>query len=125
MVQALHYGSHTHRISRPEEGVAFDLFLTKPYESTRRAERLPHASSVFAKPKSISKKSLQPVHATEPKKKPAATNKSSTSSGLDSDIEALQNGLAAHSAARDRYVFFLSLLKILHSCDADGDSALG
>ncbi|KAG6023544.1 hypothetical protein E4U41_001980 [Claviceps citrina] len=102
----LHYGSNSHRIPRPEEDVPFDLFLTKPFESTRRAERLPHAGSLFSKLKpapAAPKKTVQASTEDETKKKPAASSKGSTPSpGLDSDIEALQNGLAAHDAARDR-----------------------
>ncbi|KAK2592375.1 hypothetical protein QQS21_009926 [Conoideocrella luteorostrata] len=101
----LRYGPNTHRISHPEEDIPLDLFLTKPFESTRDAERLPHAGSVFIKPnpaRSLPKKVTQGAKGGDAKKKPVTSNKSSTSSGLDSDIEALQNGLAAHDAARDR-----------------------
>ncbi|EFY87757.1 COM1 regulatory protein [Metarhizium acridum CQMa 102] len=100
----LHYGPNTHRIPAPEEEVPFDLYLTKPFESTRRAERLPHAGSVFRKPKSprVSEKQAVPsTKETDVGKKPLSS-KGSASSGLDMDIEALQNGLAAHDAARDR-----------------------
>ncbi|KAG5915279.1 hypothetical protein E4U42_000066 [Claviceps africana] len=113
----LHYGSHSHQISQPEHDVPVDLYLTKPYESLRRAERLPYAGSLFSKLKSPqiapkkapqtskedeAKKASQTNKEDETKKQPAVSSKSSTSSGLDSDIEALQNGLAAHDAARDR-----------------------
>lgn len=101
----LHYGSSTHRIPAPEEEVPFDLYLTKPFESTRRAERLPHSASVFRKPKPArlpGKKTVSSSKEVDASKNPASSNKSSTSSGLESDIEALQNGLAAHDAARDR-----------------------
>jgi RNA polymerase II elongation factor ELL len=100
----LHYGSNTHRIAAPKEEVPFDLYLTKPFESTRRAERLPHSGSVFSKPRPHRLAGKGPVSSTKEadSKKPASSNKGSASSGLDSDIEALQNGLAAHDAARDR-----------------------
>lgn len=101
----LHYGSNSHRVPSPEEDVPFDLFLTKPFESTRRAERLPHAGSLFSKPKSpraAPHKAVQASKGEETKKKPTVSSKGSTSPRLDSDIEALQNGLAAHDAARER-----------------------
>ncbi|KAG5926915.1 hypothetical protein E4U53_002960, partial [Claviceps sorghi] len=125
----LHFGSHSHQIPQPEDDVPFDVYLTKPFESTRRAERIPHAGNLFTKLKSTrtapkkasqaskedetkkasqaskedeTKKASQASKEDETKKQPAVSSKSSTSSGLDSDIEALQNGLAAHDAARDR-----------------------
>ncbi|KHN96776.1 COM1 regulatory protein [Metarhizium album ARSEF 1941] len=100
----LHYGPNTHRIPAPEEEVPFDLYLTKPFESTRRAERLPHAGSVFIKPKPLRVSGKQGVPSTKEVvagKKPLSS-KASAASALDFDIEALQNGLAAHDAARDR-----------------------
>lgn len=105
LFQTLHYGSHSHQIPQPEEDVPFDLFLTKPFESTRRAERLPHAGNLFNKlktPRAAPEKAVQVSKEDETKKQPAVSSKGSTCSGLDSDIEALQNGLAAHDAARDR-----------------------
>ncbi|RDA86079.1 hypothetical protein CP533_3911 [Ophiocordyceps camponoti-saundersi (nom. inval.)] len=107
-IPTLHFGSHSHRIAPPEDDVPYDLYLTKPFESTRKAERLPHTSSLFKKPKvavPIQKKSSAKAAAKEADHKtPAASTggKSSTPSALDSDIEALQNGLAAHDAGRDR-----------------------
>ncbi|RCI12541.1 hypothetical protein L249_0296 [Ophiocordyceps polyrhachis-furcata BCC 54312] len=104
----LNFGSQHHRITAPEDDVPYDLYLTKPFESTRKAERLPHTSSLFKKPKvaiSSQKKSSAKAAAKEADHKtPAAPTggKSSTPSALDSDIEALQNGLAAHDAGRDR-----------------------
>lgn len=82
----LQYGSKSHRISPPTDDADYDLYLTRPFESTRRAERIPATTSVFDKPRSASDR---------------ASRKGSTS-GLESDIEALQNGLAAHDAARER-----------------------
>lgn len=103
----LHYGPNTHRLPTPEEEVPFDLYLTKPFESTRRAERIPQAGSVFRKPKSPrlpGKKTVPSTKEADSSKSKKASSSKSSSSGLDSDIEALQNGLAAHDAARDRYV---------------------
>ncbi|KAL7939591.1 hypothetical protein V8C35DRAFT_287079 [Trichoderma chlorosporum] len=79
----IQYGSKSHRIATPNDTADYDLYLTHPFESTRRAERIPNTTNVFAKPARLSRR------------------KSSTP-GLDSDIEALQNGLAAHDAARER-----------------------
>ncbi|KAK4084522.1 uncharacterized protein Triagg1_1002 [Trichoderma aggressivum f. europaeum] len=79
----IQYGSKSHRIAAPNDSADYDLYLTRPFESTRRAERIANTTNVFAKP-------ARPYR-----------RKSSTP-GLDSDIEALQNGLAAHDAARER-----------------------
>ncbi|TWU75325.1 hypothetical protein ED733_006798 [Metarhizium rileyi] len=100
----LHYGPNTHRIPSPQEEAPFELYLTKPFESTRRAERLPHAGTVFRKPRSArlpGKQTTSDTRASETNKK-SSSGKGSASSGLDTDIEALQNGLAAHDANRDR-----------------------
>ncbi|OAQ83287.1 COM1 regulatory protein [Purpureocillium lilacinum] len=101
---ALHVGSKSHRISQPVDDAPRDLYLTQPFESTRRAERILTTSTLFKKlnPRPSKKQPVKTVKEA-PKSKPAtATGKSSASSGLDSDIEALQNGLAAHDAARER-----------------------
>ncbi|KAH6609311.1 com1 regulatory [Trichoderma cornu-damae] len=87
----LQFGSKSHRISPPDDSADYDLYLTRPFESTRRAERIPSTTSVFEKPAQAGKSSASDK----------ASRKGSTS-GLDSDIEALQNGLAAHDAARER-----------------------
>ncbi|QUC17979.1 uncharacterized protein UV8b_02220 [Ustilaginoidea virens] len=101
----LHYGSKSYQIPLPEEEVPFDLYLTKPFESTRRAERLPHAGSLFSRPRlsrPAPKKVPKEVKEGDARKKATAPSKSSTPSALDSDMENLQNSLAAHDAARDR-----------------------
>lgn len=51
----------------------------------------------------------------EPESKPktSISSKGSTSSGLDSDREVLQNGLAAHDAARERFVFLATPLIVV------------
>ncbi|PNY25016.1 COM1 regulatory protein [Tolypocladium capitatum] len=103
----LHYGTRSHQISPLPDGGTVDLYLTKPFESTRRAERLPQTGSLFQRPKPPllmqKKKPIQTVKEADPQPKPtSSSSKASASSGLDSDIEALQNGLAAHDAARDR-----------------------
>lgn len=91
-VQTLHYGNKSHRIAPPENDTQYDLFLTRPFESTRVAARLPTTTSLFTKPP-------QP----KTKQKTSISSKGS-GSGLDSDIEALQNGLAAHQAGKERFV---------------------
>ncbi|KAL6876613.1 hypothetical protein J3F83DRAFT_726429 [Trichoderma novae-zelandiae] len=78
----IQYGSKSHRIAPPNDSADYELYLTRPFESTRHAERIPYTSNVFAKPGRPSRKASTP--------------------GLESDIEALQNGLAAHEAARER-----------------------
>ncbi|PHH83316.1 hypothetical protein CDD83_3009 [Cordyceps sp. RAO-2017] len=106
-IPTLHFGSHSHRIEPPADDAPYDLYLTKPFESTRKAERLPHTGSLFKKPKTPApepKKSSGRVAKEADHKANSAHSggKSSTPSTLDSDIEALQNGMAAQVAARDR-----------------------
>ncbi|ODA76106.1 hypothetical protein RJ55_08389 [Drechmeria coniospora] len=104
---SLHFGTRSHQIAPPTDDAPYDLYLTKPFESSRRAERVSEAGSLFAKPTSFTAPPKTAAKASkEPdiKSKPAAAAgvKITVSSGLDSDIEALQNGLAAHDAARER-----------------------
>ncbi|KAJ3476201.1 hypothetical protein NLG97_g9202 [Lecanicillium saksenae] len=87
LIQTLHYGNKSHRIAPPEHSSPYDLYLTRPFESTRVAARLPITTSLFTKPPQIKAKQKTP-----------ASNKGS-GSGLDSDIEARHNGL---STAKER-----------------------
>jgi RNA polymerase II elongation factor ELL len=101
------YGSQSHRISPPADSFPHDLYLTQPYESTREAMRIPHTSSIFVKPKKLAPlPGLAARNGTDDlassKPKPVSSSKSSTSSGMDSDLETLQNGLAAHDKSRER-----------------------
>ncbi|OAQ99809.1 hypothetical protein LLEC1_00721 [Akanthomyces lecanii] len=86
----LHYGSESHRIARPHASSPYDLYLTRPFESYRVAARLPVTTTLFTKPTP-----------SKAKQKTSSLGKG-TGSGLDSDIEALQSGLAAHEAAKER-----------------------
>ncbi|KAM3473130.1 hypothetical protein MY5147_004944 [Beauveria neobassiana] len=86
----LHYGNKSHRIARPEISAPYDVYLTRPYESSRLAARLPITTDLFTKP-------LQ----SKTKPKSTSSNKEE-GSGLGSDVEAMQNGLAAHAAAKER-----------------------
>ncbi len=90
--QTLHYGSESHRIARPDTSSPYDLYLTRPFESYRVAARLPVTTTLFTKP---------PPSKTKQKKTSLGKG---AGSGLDSGIEALQSGLAAHEAAKERYV---------------------
>ncbi|KJZ77429.1 hypothetical protein HIM_03153 [Hirsutella minnesotensis 3608] len=105
-IPTLHFGSRSHRIAPPEDDVPYDLFLTKPFESTRKAERLPHTSSLFKKPKvpapETKKGTAKTVKESDNKANAVLSSAKSSTPSLDSDIEALQNGLAAHDAARER-----------------------
>lgn len=47
---SIQYGSKTHRIAPPNDSADYDIYLTRPFESTRQAERIPYTSNVFAKP---------------------------------------------------------------------------
>ncbi|RGP70318.1 hypothetical protein FLONG3_7496 [Fusarium longipes] len=97
------YGSKSHAISPPSDSNPYDLYLTRPFESTRTAEKIPHTGTLFEKPKGAASKKSQASKADNTiDAKAAKSSKSAASSGLDSDIEALQNGLAAHAASREK-----------------------
>ncbi|KAK0384069.1 hypothetical protein NLU13_8158 [Sarocladium strictum] len=98
----LKYGSNTHIITPPSDSLPYDLYLTRPFESTKSAERLPCTGSLFRKPKS-SASSAKPKAIKEAEKKSSDRSKGSSSSGLESDYETLRDGLAAEEAARGRY----------------------
>ncbi|KAF4955727.1 hypothetical protein FSARC_11788 [Fusarium sarcochroum] len=96
------YGSKSHVIAPPDSN-PYDLYLTRPFESTRIAEKIPHTGSLFEKPTGATSKKSQAGKADNTiDAKTVKTSKSAASSGLDSDIEALQNGLAAHAASREK-----------------------
>ncbi|KAJ2957576.1 hypothetical protein NQ176_g11237 [Zarea fungicola] len=86
----LHYGTKSHRIAPPENSTQYDLYMTRPFESTRVAARLPNTTSIFTKPRQ-----------SKIKAKPASSSKG-TGSGVDSDVDVLQNGLSARQSAKER-----------------------
>lgn len=94
------YGSNSHVIAPPNDSRHFDLYLTQPFESTRRADRVPYASTLFEKPKG--NVSAAKIEADKDVDAKSRANKGSTPSGLDSDIEALQNGMTAIAASREK-----------------------
>ncbi|KAG5952676.1 hypothetical protein E4U57_005906 [Claviceps arundinis] len=115
------YGSHSFQIPRDDQGAdgrlaGLDLYLTKPFQSSRTAERVPSSAYLFNKtpsPRTATgpKKAAAQTSKREAtsaskevatKKKPAVSSRAASSTSLKSDIETLQNGLAAHDAARDR-----------------------
>lgn len=103
------YGSQSHTISPPSASNPYDLYLTRPFESTRTAERIPHTGTLFEKPKGAASKKSQASKADNTiDAKTAKSSKRAASSGLDSDVEALQNGLAAHAASREKSVSLAS-----------------
>jgi RNA polymerase II elongation factor ELL len=103
------YGSKSHTIAPPSDSNPYDLYLTRPFESTRTAEKIPHTGTLFEKPKGVASKKSQASKADNTiDAKTAKSSKSAASSGLDSDIEALQNGLAAHAASREKSVSLAS-----------------
>lgn len=103
--QTFLYGSKTHTIAPPTDSNPYDLYLTRPFESTRTAEKIPHTGTLFEKPRGASSKKSQASKAdTTADAKTAKSSKSAASSGLDSDIETLQNGLAAHAASKEKSV---------------------
>ncbi|PHH73341.1 hypothetical protein CDD82_5536 [Ophiocordyceps australis] len=111
----LHYGSRSHRIAPPSDDNPMDVYVTKPFESTRKAERIPRSSSLFpsakssppTEPKKTATKTSK--NTTVKSKATASSKKDSTPSSLDSDYETLQNSLAAHAAARERSVMIEKL----------------
>ncbi|KAH6960788.1 hypothetical protein DER45DRAFT_171780 [Fusarium avenaceum] len=97
------YGSKSHVIAPPSDSNQYDLYLTRPFESTRTAEKILHTGSLFEKPTGATSKKAQAGKADKTiDAKAAKSSKSAASSGLDSDIEALQNGFAAHAASREK-----------------------
>jgi hypothetical protein len=99
------YGSKSHVIAPPPDSNQYDLYLTRPFESTRTAEKILHTGTLFEKPAGATSKKSQAGKADKTiDAKAAKSSKSAASSGLDSDIEALQNGFAAHAASREKSV---------------------
>lgn len=78
----------------------YDLYLTQPYNTLREATAIP-AMSIFDKPRKATKPMASKGVSSSAKPK-AQQSHSSSNSGIDSDIEALQNGIAAHEAAKER-----------------------
>ncbi|TDZ60552.1 hypothetical protein CTRI78_v004911 [Colletotrichum trifolii] len=94
---ALLYGSSSHTLVPLPDTFSSDMFLTKPFESTKRATRLPQTSSLWKKLPSPS----AGVDASKKTERPKAKGAPSTSSsGMDSDIENLQNSIAAATASK-------------------------
>ncbi|PHH67010.1 hypothetical protein CDD81_4405 [Ophiocordyceps australis] len=126
----LHYGSRSHRIAPPSDDSPMDVYVTKPFESTRKAERIPKSSSLYPSPKSsppieTKKTAAKTSKNTAAKSKAAASsNKDSTPSSLDSDYETLQNSLAAHAAAKERSVMIEKLPASKHSATKAGKAKL-
>ncbi|KAK2046907.1 hypothetical protein LZ31DRAFT_180254 [Colletotrichum somersetense] len=87
------YGSSSHILSPIPEPYSHDLFLTKPFESTKRATRLPQTSSLW-------KKLPSPEAPKKPEQAKVKGAPSNSSSGMDSDIENLQNSIAAATASK-------------------------
>ncbi|KAH7001624.1 hypothetical protein EDB80DRAFT_98190 [Ilyonectria destructans] len=99
------YGSNSHVISPPSEPYPYDVYLTKPFDSTRTAVKLPHTGSLFQKPKNNAPAKAPANKAdrdADVRPKAGKTSKSSTPSGLDSDREVLQNEMAALAAGREK-----------------------
>ncbi|KAI8258651.1 hypothetical protein K4K58_003194 [Colletotrichum sp. SAR11_239] len=87
------YGSSAHTLSPTSDSFPSDLFLTKPFDSTKRATRLPQPTSLWKKLPG----SEAPKKAERAKAKPAP---STSSSGMDSDTENLQNSIKAANASK-------------------------
>ncbi|KAI5467306.1 hypothetical protein BGZ63DRAFT_370867 [Mariannaea sp. PMI_226] len=98
------YGSYSHIITPDDNSYDFDMYLTQPFESTKRAEKLPHSGSLFEKPKVFApaRTSTKVDNDGDAKARGAKASKSSTPSALDSDREALQYEMAALAAGREK-----------------------
>ncbi|WKT39559.1 hypothetical protein QSH57_001378 [Fusarium oxysporum f. sp. vasinfectum] len=96
------FGSKSHAIEPPSDSNPYDLYLTRPFESTRTAEKIPYTGSLFEKPSGATSKKLKTGKADNTTDGKPAKSSKSAQSGRDSDIEALQNGLAAHAASREK-----------------------
>ncbi|KAM0335348.1 hypothetical protein ACHAQA_000393 [Verticillium albo-atrum] len=90
------YGSHTHTPAPISDSSPLDIFLTKPFESTKIASRIPNTASLWQKPSSP--RSDTSEHNGAARSKNLVT--SSASSALDSDTENLQNSMAAAEASK-------------------------
>ncbi|KAL2755060.1 hypothetical protein ACRALDRAFT_1064774 [Sodiomyces alcalophilus JCM 7366] len=91
-----HYGSKRHTPTPTAEPAPLDIFLTKPFESIKKAARIPHITSLWQKPSSPRHEASESHNATRARN--LATP--SASPALDSDIETLQNSIAAAEAAK-------------------------
>ncbi|KAF4999180.1 hypothetical protein FGRMN_2639 [Fusarium graminum] len=97
------FGSKSHAIAPPSDSNPYDLYLTRPFESTRTAEKILHTGTLFEKPTGATSKKSQTGKADNTiDAKAVKSSKSATSSGMDSDIDALQSGLAVHAASREK-----------------------
>ncbi|KAF4339107.1 COM1 [Fusarium beomiforme] len=96
------YGSKSHTIEPPSDSNPYDLYLTRPFESTRTAEKIPYTGSLFEKPSGATSKKSKASKADNTNDSKTAKSSKSIQSGRDSDLEALQNGLAAHAASREK-----------------------
>ncbi|KAF9773059.1 hypothetical protein IL306_009173 [Fusarium sp. DS 682] len=101
-IKTLLYGSKSHTIEPPSDSNPYDLYLTRPFESTRTAEKIPYTGSLFEKPSGATSKKSKASKADNTNDSKTVKSSKSTQSGRDSDIEALQNGLAAHAASREK-----------------------
>uniref|UniRef100_A0A8H7N7I0 Uncharacterized protein n=1 Tax=Bionectria ochroleuca TaxID=29856 RepID=A0A8H7N7I0_BIOOC len=121
---SFHFGSDSHTISRPESQL-HDLYLTKPFESTREAYRLPLTMSIFSKPNKllqagkaavktrierVTKEKQQEKQEPTPKQKKSTTSSTtSSSSNVESDVEVLRKELLAQEMAKGRSVLVNTL----------------
>ncbi|EEY17658.1 COM1 [Verticillium alfalfae VaMs.102] len=90
------YGLDSFTPSPISDPAPADIFLTKPFESTKIASRIPITTSLWQKPSSP--RSDTSEHNASARSKNLAS--SSASSALDSDAENLQNSMAAAEASK-------------------------
>lgn len=100
---SFHYGSSSHRISSPSDDQPYDLYLTQPYNSLREGVQIP-TMSLFHNPRLNKLPSKTSKPAVQKTRSPKPSGNQSSTSSLDSDLEALQNGFAAHDASKSSSV---------------------
>ncbi|ROT42273.1 COM1 protein [Sodiomyces alkalinus F11] len=94
------YGSKRHTPTPTTESFPPDVFLTKPFESIKKAAQIPQITSLWEKPSSPHSDASENHSSTRPRD----LTTFSASSALDSDIETLQNSIAAAEASKKQYV---------------------
>lgn len=106
----MHIGNASHRIVSPPEDYLYDLYVTKPYEYTRKAEQIPHTTTML---RCHQMKQVLRERAAERKKAAQAANGnirpgiSAPASGsfrrdADADAVALKEAVAADEASKSQ-----------------------
>jgi RNA polymerase II elongation factor ELL len=106
---ALHFGDSSHKITPPPKDYQYDLYITKPYEFTRSAQKIPETMSVLFK--NMQEQRARERAATMSRQQKAVVAKSHSNivppqpkgrKPVDSDIKTLQTALAAAEAGKSQ-----------------------